>query len=187
MQSKARLAVNRRVVPFEIVHGDADTCGIQNTFALFHGNRSFQWKVYDKHGTVLFNVLRSTRVKDFALGFVNLRASEENCVMLFAGEHLSAELILELRILDVDGTVVGEHVDRTRLDAAGDLEDRKLLFVGERGIEFVHDNVKEISGDFSRLVVVDCKSGVRNNFGCTRVIDRDLQLVEDLDDATAQH
>ena len=99
---------------------------------------------------------------------------------MFVGEHLSAELILELRILDVDRTVVGEHVDRTRLDAAGDLEDRKLLFVGERGIELVHDDVKKISGDFIRRVVVDRENGVRSNFGCTHVIDRDVQLVENL-------
>jgi len=143
MQNKTRLALDRRIVSFEIVHDNADTCGIKNTFALFHGNRNFQWKVNDEHGTVLFNILRSTRVKDFALGLVNLLASDENGVMLFVGELFRTELILELRILDGDRAVVGEHVDSTRLDAASDLEHRKFLIVGERGIELAHGNVKK--------------------------------------------
>ena len=49
--------------------------------------------------------------------------------------------------------------DITRLDAAGDLEDRKLLFVGERGIELAHGDVKEISGASVKVDQVKLAAG----------------------------
>ena len=84
--------------------------------------------------------------------------------------------------------MVSEHVESTRFDAAAsDLEHGELLLVSERAIELAHGNMKETSGDFSGLVVVNSEHGVWGNLRSTHVVRRDIQLAEDLDDATTDH
>ena len=88
--------------------------------------------------------------------------------MPFVGELLSAGLVFQLRILH--GEIVGEHVDITTLDAAGDLENREFLFVGQRGVELVHDSMQKIGRDLGSFVVVDVEDRVGSDFRRTHVV-----------------